>query len=107
MFAIRVDLLTDRYYATAFNDRQQGEWPPHPGRLFSAMVATWADGDPPLDAERQALLWLEGQAPPALRCDGPDDVARRDPFRSHQRRVVAASAGQGLPTASGGPHCAR
>lgn len=78
MFAIRVDLLTDRYYATAFNDRQQGEWPPHPGRLFSAMVATWADGDPPLDAERQALLWLEGQAPPALRCDGPDDVARRE-----------------------------
>ena len=58
MFAIRVDLLTDRYYATAFNDRQQGEWPPHPGRLFSAMVATWADGAPPLDAEVLSQLMM-------------------------------------------------
>ncbi|MEZ5383818.1 MAG: type I-U CRISPR-associated protein Csb2 [Microthrixaceae bacterium] len=78
MFAIRVDLLTDRYYATAFNDRQRGEWPPHPGRLFSAMVATWADDEPPADDERQALLWLEEQPPPSLRCDHPDDVAQRE-----------------------------
>ncbi|HXL90196.1 MAG TPA: type I-U CRISPR-associated protein Csb2 [Streptosporangiaceae bacterium] len=67
MFAIAVDLLCDRYTATHFNDRAKPEWPPHPARLFSAMVAAWADSDDPDPAERSALRWLEGQPPPAIR----------------------------------------
>ena len=63
--AIEVNFLTGRYVATRFNDRSESEWPPHPARFFSALVATWAedgsDGD-----ERLALEWLEAQAPPAM-----------------------------------------
>jgi CRISPR-associated protein Csb2 len=68
MFAIAVDLLCGRYTATQFNDRTRPEWPPHPARLFSAMVAAWADADEPDPAERSALQWLEQQDPPAIRC---------------------------------------
>jgi CRISPR-associated protein Csb2 len=68
MFAIAVELLTGRYTATQFNDRNQPEWPPHPARLFSAMVAAWADSDEPDPAERNALRWLEAQDPPSIRC---------------------------------------
>lgn len=64
--AIRVDLLTGRYVATAPTDRTQGEWPPHPARLFSAMVAALHDTDDPSPVERQALEWLERQSPPSI-----------------------------------------
>ena len=65
-FGVEVNLLTGRYVATCFNDRQQNEWPPHPARLFSALVATWADVDHPDSAEREALEWLESQGAPAI-----------------------------------------
>ena len=68
MFAIAVELLCGRYTAMQFNDRTRPEWPPHPARLFSAMVAAWADADEPDPAERAALRWLEQQDPPAIRC---------------------------------------
>ncbi|HEY6315105.1 MAG TPA: type I-U CRISPR-associated protein Csb2 [Streptosporangiaceae bacterium] len=68
MFAIAVELLTGRYTAMQFNDRDRPEWPPHPARLFSAMVAAWADADEPDPAERSALRWLEEQDPPLIRC---------------------------------------
>ena len=64
-FGIEVNFLTGRYVATHHNDRQQSEWPPHPARLFSALVAVWAeDGSDP--AERAGLEWLEAQGPPAI-----------------------------------------
>ena len=65
-FGIEVNFLTGRYVATFHNDRQKGEWPPHPARLFSALVATWADADSPDHAERASLEWLEAQGPPAI-----------------------------------------
>ena len=68
MFAIAVELLCGRYTAMQFNDRTRPEWPPHPARLFSAMVAAWADAEEPDPAERAALRWLEQQDPPAIRC---------------------------------------
>ena len=64
-FGIEVNFLTGRYVATFYNDRRQPEWPPHPARLFSALVATWAeDGRDP--DERAVLEWLETLAPPAI-----------------------------------------
>ena len=66
MFAIEVNFLTGRYVATAHHDRGQAEWPPHPARLFSALVATWADDDSPNQLERSALAWLETQGPPSI-----------------------------------------
>jgi CRISPR-associated protein Csb2 len=58
---ITIDLLTGSYEATDVGDRQQAEWPPHPARLFSALLAA-ARGA----AERAALRWLEQQAPPLV-----------------------------------------
>ena len=65
-FGIEVNFLTGRYVATCYSDRQQGEWPPHPVRLFSALVAAWADADSPDSAERRALEWLESRGAPAI-----------------------------------------
>ncbi|MCY4623050.1 MAG: type I-U CRISPR-associated protein Csb2 [bacterium] len=75
MTAIEVNFLTGRYSATSHHDRELSEWPPHGARLFSAMVAAWADGEPPGDAERVALEWLEGLPPP--RITAPEAVPRR------------------------------
>lgn len=65
MLAIEIELLSGRYAATAYNDRERGEWPPHPARFFSALTAALHEGDG--DAlEREVLLWLEQQAAPSL-----------------------------------------
>ncbi len=68
MFALRVTYLTGRVYSAVFDDgddKTEPEWPPHPSRLFSALVAAWGDGG----AETEllpALEWLECQAAPAI-----------------------------------------
>lgn len=79
MFTVAVELLSCRYTAMQFNDRTEPEWPPHPARLFSAMVAAWADDDKPDSVERSALQWLEQQPPPAIGCSG----ARRRQVVTH------------------------
>ena len=75
MTVIEVNFLTGRYSATSHHDRHEPEWPPHGARLFSAMVAAWADADPPDEAERAALEWLGSQPPP--RITAPEEVRRR------------------------------
>lgn len=66
MLALEMLLLTGRYAATAYNDRGAAEWPPHPARLFSALVATHhAEVNPPR-VERDALEWLEAQGAPSI-----------------------------------------
>ena len=74
-FCVEVNFLTGRYVATSHNDRRQPEWPPHPARLFSALVATWADADEPDPSEREALEWLEVQQAPAI--SASDAIARK------------------------------
>jgi CRISPR-associated protein Csb2 len=65
MLAIEVELLLGRYSAADHRDRDRPEWPPHPGRLFSALVA--AAGRAGLgESARAALLWLEAQPPPQV-----------------------------------------
>lgn len=65
MFALEMVLLTGRYTATRYNDRRRAEWPPHPARLYSALVAAHAaDGGD--SAERDALEWLEALSPPQI-----------------------------------------
>ena len=63
---VEVILLTGRFVATRYNDRREAEWPPHPARLFSALVAVWADADEPDQAERAALAWLESLGAPSI-----------------------------------------
>ncbi len=77
MLTVEVELLTGRYTATAHNDRGRAEWPPHPARLFSALVAALHDHDVVDPAERDALLWLEQQEAPSLRVDPESNVGRR------------------------------
>jgi len=73
MLALRLEYLTGRTVATAYNDRGRAEWPPHPARVFSALVATWAEHEAAYahesDEERQALEWLERLPPPAIACE--------------------------------------
>ena len=90
MIAVEITLLTGRYVATAHHDRREHEWPPHPARLFSALVATWADADVPDADERHALEWLEGQAAPTITASPSADVAVRRPV-SHFVPVNDAS----------------
>jgi CRISPR-associated protein Csb2 len=74
MFALAVDLLAGRYVATAHNDRARAEWPPHPARLFSALVSALPDDVEGLDSEldlramEAGLRWLEAQPAPAMSC---------------------------------------
>lgn len=81
MFAIGIELLSGRYVATAYNDRERAEWPPHPARLFSALIATWAEGDPSSDhgeAELAALRWFEQQSAPDILASAPKFAGIRD-----------------------------
>ena len=77
MLAIEIELLTGRYAATAHNDRGRAEWPPHPARFFSALVAALHDHEDADQAERAALLWLEQQSAPSLWVDPESRVGRR------------------------------
>ena len=72
---IEINFLTGRYVATFHNDRRRCEWPPHPARLFSALVDAWADADEPDPSERRALEWMEAQDAPAIASS--EAVARR------------------------------
>ena len=68
MFALRVTYLTGRVYSAVFDDgdvKAAPEWPPHPSRLFSALVAAWGEGG--AEEELQpALEWLENQGAPTI-----------------------------------------
>ena len=77
--AIEVTFGTGRYVAVDVADRTKPEWPPHPARLFSALVEAWAryGSAPPDPGERAALEWLERQPPPTI----------FEPGGSHRRAV--------------------
>lgn len=65
MLAIRIHYLSGHCYAATYHDRTTPEWPPHPARLFSALMAACFEtgmGEPGL----AALRWLERQGAPHL-----------------------------------------
>ena len=70
MFAIEVRFLTERYAATHYNDRRRPEWPPHPARVFSALVAALYDDPEHGEAERAALDWLAAAGAPDVIASG-------------------------------------
>lgn len=82
MFTLELELLTGLYRA-ALPDGTGAEWPPHPERVFSALVQAWGDGGGQ-DGERVALEWLERLPPPAIEAsprvgaDGAGRVSSRD-----------------------------
>jgi len=68
MFAFTVHYLSGRAYASDYRERERPEWPPHPARFFSAMVAALYESQLGTEA-RDALLWLETLGPPQINAD--------------------------------------
>ncbi|MEW6247044.1 MAG: type I-U CRISPR-associated protein Csb2 [Nitrospirota bacterium] len=65
MFALEVEYLMGRVLAAAHYDRRTVEWPPHPSRLFSALVAAYKECELGTD-DRAALEWLEALPVPHI-----------------------------------------
>lgn len=75
MLMIRVEYLTGVCFAARHDDRSRAEWPPHPDRLYSALVAAAAEpteGDDDAATviprpESEALGWLARLGAPQVR----------------------------------------
>jgi CRISPR-associated protein Csb2 len=65
VLAIEVEYLMGRSYATDFRDDSMPEWPPHPDRLFEALVAAHHDTFSE-DGENSVLRWLETLGAPQI-----------------------------------------
>lgn len=72
---VSVELLTGSYDAADVADREKAEWPPHPARLYCALVAA-ARGD----QDRAALRWLEAQEPPLVQSAAQPRESRREAY---------------------------
>ena len=68
--AIDIELISGRYDAAGAGDRDAEEWPPHPARVFCALVASARS-----DTDRDALRWLEGLPAPSVQAS---PLARHD-----------------------------
>jgi len=65
MTVLGIRYLTGNSVAADVTEESLPEWPPHPARVFMAMVAAhFETGAEP--SEREALLWLEQQPPPSI-----------------------------------------
>lgn len=84
MLTLRLEFLTGRYCASTPTNRNEAEWPPHPARVYSALVAAHYDGDQ-APAGRAALEWLEAQSAPAIHFSplSPDGLEVRDLFDNY------------------------
>lgn len=76
MLALGIHYLTGYATATSVGSRDEAEWPPHPGRVFMALVAALYETKPlPGDhvaesswqEEHAALEWLEALEAPSLK----------------------------------------
>lgn len=77
MLVLETEFLMGRYVATTPYERGVGEWPPHPDRLFSALVAAYKECGFGKE-EETALQWLEGQPPPAISASEASDRSTVD-----------------------------
>ena len=88
MFALGIELLMRRAMMTRWGDpklgdRTEPEWPPHPDRVFMALVAAWGESGEAPD-QLAALKWLESEnskSPPALHI--PLEISERTSFTSY------------------------
>lgn len=102
MIALELGFLADACRATSVNGAGP-EWPPHPQRLYGALVQAWGDGGCAQD-EAAALRWVEALPPPTIQAEArnsdrmtetPDhfvpvnDLASLPDQRSRQQRTFA------------------
>lgn len=73
MFAIAWQYLTGQATATDPTNRLQAEWPPHPDRVFQALVAAWGERSCN-ESEKCALEWIESLGPPMIAAPDEDKV---------------------------------
>jgi len=76
MFALGIDFITGVAVMTDTASREKVEWPPHPARVFMALVAAHyetkplpedgSDAEEAWSLERAALEWLEVQGAPQM-----------------------------------------
>lgn len=67
MLQLQIRFPGGHYCAASLADPAQPEWPPHPSRVYSALVAAaYAGGRTPLPEERAVLQRLEAATPPLL-----------------------------------------
>ncbi len=62
---IGVEFLTGRCVAADVSNRDEPEWPPHPGRIFMALAAACFERDED-EAEVASLHWLESLPAPQI-----------------------------------------
>jgi len=74
MFALAWHYLTGRSVSTSPTNRLLPEWPPHPDRVFQALVAAWGEGDADAAGEA-ALRWLEELPPPQIAVPAAESVS--------------------------------
>lgn len=88
MLSIAWQYLTGRAVATDPVDRRRAEWPPHPDRVFQALVAAWGERGEAED-ERVALEWLAGQPAPEVSAplDAPEIGPESPAFRPEPVKV--------------------
>jgi len=85
MFALGIELLMGRAIISRWESREalgqdrEPEWPPHPDRVFMALVAAWGDAGESAP-QREALEWLETLEAPSLAV--PLKAAQRSSFTS-------------------------
>jgi CRISPR-associated protein Csb2 len=65
MLAITVEFLHGRFYARDTSEEKLPEWPPHPARMFAALVSAAAETRE-LDRFRPLLMSIEGFDPPDI-----------------------------------------
>lgn len=78
MLVLEIEYLNRVSYAAKYNSSREAEWPPHPDRVFMALVDAWGtSGCDPLGAA--ALEWLESQDPPDI---AAPNAHRRTSFKN-------------------------
>lgn len=66
---LEVEYLNGVCFAAGSQGSVVPDWPPQIDRIFSALVASWGEHGEPGN-EREALEWLERQAPPLYQASG-------------------------------------
>lgn len=79
MFSLGVEFLMGRAMMSRWQNREEAEWPPHPDRVFMALVAAWGESGEDA-AGGAALRWLESLGSPLMRIADWHSV--RTPFTS-------------------------
>lgn len=74
-FVIEIDLLSGRYDAAGAADRDSAEWPPHPARVFCALLAGARS-----ENDFDALRWLERLSPPVVQAASDVDRLSRSSY---------------------------